>query len=128
MIPSPAGCFEVTVTSPGPLTVYVMLVSRPLWEKRQMSAVAVPVASRGSGMGLPPSVQELVAVENAPKAATLRSRFVAGEKMPAVVGSTTTMSLPVALGAEVLSAMTSSEEFGGATTRDTRLEAGPFGF
>src|SRR5579859_313691 len=105
-----------------------MLVSNPLCEKRQMSAVAVPLAGRCSEIGLPPKAQEFVAVENIPSAATLRSKSLPGEEVPAVVGSTTTMSLPVAAGNELVSAMTSSDGFGGATTSETGAEAAPFGF
>ena len=122
MIPSPAGCFAITVTSPGPDTVYVMLVSNPLCEKRQMSAVAVPLAGRTSGIGLPPSVHALFTVENTPSAATLESRSFPGTDAPAVVGSTTTMSFLVALGAALLSAITSSELFGGATMSEATLD------
>src|SRR5215472_1461316 len=105
-----------------------MLVSNPLWEKRQTSVVAVPLAGRCSGMGLPPSAQELFKVENAPSAATLRSRSLPGEEMPAVVGSTTTMSLPVAAGDELVSEMTSSDGFVVATISETGDDAAPFGF
>src|SRR5215467_13845768 len=105
-----------------------MLASNPLWEKRQISAVAVPVPGRCKRIGLPPSVHELVAVENVPSAATLRSKSVAGKEMPAVVGSTTMMSLLVAVGAELLSTMTSSDGFGCTMTRDTTLEGVPLGF
>src|SRR5690348_12265928 len=105
-----------------------MLVSNPLCEKRQMSAVAVPVAGRCSGTGLPPSAQELVAVENAPSAATLRSRSLPEEETPAVVGSTTTMPLPVAAGDELVRVMTSSEGLGGTTTSDTAFDVAPLGF
>src|SRR6266849_2577143 len=105
-----------------------MLVSNPLCEKRQMSAVAVPLAGRCNGMGFPPRVQELFTVENTPSAATFKSRSRPGEETPAVVGSTTTMSFPVAPGAELLSAITSSEGFGGATTSDTAFDFVPFGF
>src|SRR5207245_11553206 len=97
--------FALTETSPGQDTVYVMLVSKPFWEKRQMSAVAVPLAGLCSGMGSPPRVQELFAVENTPSAATLKSRSRPGVETPAVVGSTAHISLPVTPGAELLSAI-----------------------
>src|SRR5213082_672318 len=105
-----------------------MLVSNPLCEKRQISAVAVPLAGRCNGTELPPSTQELVAVENAPSAATLRSKSLLGEDIPAVVGSTTTMSLPVVAGDELVSAMISSDGFGVATISATGADAVPFGF
>src|SRR5215467_6773024 len=105
-----------------------MLVSSPLCENRQISAVAVPVAGRGNGTGFPPSVQELFAVENSPSAATFKSKLLPGWEIPAVVGSTTTMSLPVAAGEELFRVITSSEGFGVATTRDTMFEAVPGGF
>src|SRR5437879_2169856 len=105
-----------------------MLVSKPLCEKRQMSAVAVPLVGRCSGMGFPPNVQELFAVENTPSPATLKSRSRPAVETPAEVGSTTMMSFPVALGAEPLKAITSSEGFGGATTSDTAFDFVPSGF
>src|ERR671924_487665 len=105
-----------------------MLVSNPLCEKRQMSAVAVPVAGRCSGIGLPLRAQEFVAVENAPRAATLRSKSFPGEEMPTVVCSTTTMSLPVAAGDELVSAMISSDGFGVTTISVTGADIAPFGF
>src|SRR5216683_1696459 len=105
-----------------------MLVSSPLCEKRQMSAVEVPLAGRGSGIALPPSVQELFAVLNVPSAATFKSRSLPGTETPAVVGSTTTMSLPVAAGALLLSAITSSETYGAATISATAFDFVPFGF
>jgi hypothetical protein len=52
---------------------------------------------------------------------------VSGSEMPAVDGSTTTMSLPVALGAPVRE-MQSSLTLGTATTTETVLEREPFGF
>src|SRR6266852_1672089 len=128
MMPSPAGCFEITATSPGQDTAYVMLVSNPLCEKTQMSAVPVPPAGRGNGIALPPSVQELFVVENAPSAATFKSKSFPGTEIPAVVGSTTTISLPLAAGAALLSAITSSELLGAATTRDTAFDFLPSGF
>src|SRR5215467_6155416 len=96
-----------------------MLVSNPLRENRQISAVAVPLVGRFSGIGFPPSAQELFAVENAPSAATFRSKSLAGEEMPAVVGSTTTMSLPAAAGDELVSKMISSDGFGAVTINET---------
>src|SRR6266446_2324228 len=102
IMPSPAGCFEITAMSTGPETVYVMLVSNPLCEKTQMSAVEIPLAGRGNGIAFPPSVQELFVVENAPSAATFRAKSFPGTEIPAVVGSTTTTSLPLGAGAELL--------------------------
>src|SRR5712664_41163 len=105
-----------------------MLVSKPLCEKTQMSAVEVPLAGRGNGIALPPSVQELFVVENAPSAATSRSKSFPGTETPAVVGSTTTVSLPLAAGAALLSAITSSELFGAASTSNTAFDFLPSGF
>src|SRR5689334_12578904 len=105
-----------------------MLVSNPPCEKRQMSVVAAPLADLCNGIGLPPSEQELVAVENAPSAAMLRSRSLPSEEVPAVVGSTTTMSLPAAAGNELVSAMISSDGFGVTTISTTEADAAPFGF
>src|SRR5579872_6602409 len=104
-MPSPAGCFVSTVTSPGPETVYVMLVSNPLSEKTQTSNVVLPLAGRCRGIGLPESAQELFVTENMPSAATLMSTSLPCALTPAVVGSTTTMSLPVAVGEALLSAI-----------------------
>src|SRR2546427_8318602 len=87
-----------------------MLVSNPLCEKMQMSAVTVPLTGRCSGIALPPRVHVLLLVTNRPSAATFKSKSLPGTEIPAVVGSTTTMSFPVAAGAMLLSAITSSEE------------------
>src|SRR6266851_2901741 len=105
-----------------------MLVSSPLCEKIQMSAVEVPLAGRCSGIALPPSVHVLLAVMYGPSAATFKSRLLPGTETPAVVGSTTTMSFPVAAGALLLSAITSSETFGAATISATAFDFVPFGF
>ena len=58
MIPRPAGCLEMTVTSLGPETVKVMLVSSPLCEKMQNRAAAQS-ARIACGVELPqrPDVQ-----------------------------------------------------------------------
>src|SRR6266852_1403598 len=99
-----------------------MLASRPLAEKRHMSAAASPAAGRGRGTGFPASEQELVAVEKTPSAATFRSTSAVGRETPAVVGSTTTMSFVEAEGAALASEMTSSEALRAATIRETLLE------
>src|ERR1700720_308273 len=99
-----------------------MLVSRPLTEKRQMSAAATPVAGRCKGTGFSASEQELVAVENAPRAATLRSTSAFGRETPAVVASTTMMSLAVTEGAALVREITSSEALGATTMRERLLE------
>ena len=104
IIPNPAGCFAITVTSPGPDTAYVMLVSSPLSENTQRSKVELPLAGLGSATGLPESEQELFARENMPSAATLMSTSLPCALTPAVVGSTTIMSLPVADGELLLRA------------------------
>src|ERR1700682_3800057 len=122
MMPSPAGCLAITVTSPDPVTMYAMLVSRPLAEKRQMSAAATPVGGRCKGTGFPASEQELVTVEKVPRAATLRSTSAFGRETPAVVGSTTMMSLAVAEGATLVREITSSEALRATTRRETLLE------
>src|SRR6267142_3504745 len=99
-----------------------MLVSSPLAEKRQMSAAATPLEGRSNGTGFPARLQELVRVENAPSAATFKSTSAFGKETPAVVGSTTIMSLPLAEGAALVSEMSSSETLGAATIRETLLE------
>src|ERR1700737_5054729 len=99
-----------------------MLVSRPPAEKRQTSVAVTPVAGRCNGTGFPASQQELVAVEKAPRAATLRSTSEFGRETPGVVGCTTMMSLPVAEGAALVSEISSSEMLGAATMRETPLE------
>src|ERR1700687_30487 len=104
-----------------------MLVSRLLAEKRQMSVAATPVAGRCKATGFPASEQELVAVENGPRAATLRSTSAFGRETPAVVGSTTRMSWAVAKGAVPVREMISSEALGAITMRETLLEVVPFG-
>src|SRR5579863_2674290 len=128
IIPNPAGCFAITVTSPGPDTAYVMPVSSPRSENTQRSKVELPLAGLCSATGLPESEQELFATENMPSAATLMSTSLPCALTPAVVGSTTTMSLPVAFGETALNAMTSSDAFGMATTRETPLDFVPSGF
>src|SRR5882672_6215536 len=100
-----------------------MLVSSPLAEKRQMSAAATPLEGRSKGTGFPARLQELVMVENAPSAATFKSTPAFGKETPAVVGSTTMMSLAVAVGAALVSEISSSETFGTATMRETLLDA-----
>src|ERR1700686_2855239 len=104
-----------------------MLVSRPLAEKRQMSAAASPLAGRCSGTGFPASEQELVAVENTPRAATFKSTSALGTETPAVVGSTTIMSFAIAEGAAPVSEITSSEALGATTIRRTLFEVVLFG-
>src|SRR5882757_4041358 len=99
-----------------------MLVSSPLAEKRQMSAAAIPLGGRSNGTGFPASEHELVMVENAPSAATFKSTPAFGKETPAVVGSTTMMSLAVAVGAALVSVMSSSNTLGAATIRETLLE------
>src|SRR5882762_4560901 len=99
-----------------------MLVSNPLAEKRQMSAAATPLPGRCKGTGFPASEQELVIGEKAPRAATFKSAPAFGKETPAVVGSTTMMSLPLAEGAELVSEISSSEILGAATMRETLLE------
>src|SRR5258707_14820952 len=122
MTPRPAGCLAITAISPEPVTVYAMLVSSPLAEKRHMSAAATPVAGRCRATGFPASEHELVIVEKVPRAATFKSTPAFGKETPAVVGSTTMMSLPLAEGAALVSEMSSSETLGAATIRETLLE------
>src|SRR5260370_22783878 len=99
-----------------------MLASRPLAEKRQMSATATPVAGRCKATGFPASEQELLAVENAPRAATFRSTSALGRETPAGEGATTTMSLDVAGGGGLVREMISSDGLGAATVGGTRVE------
>src|SRR6267143_3499548 len=99
-----------------------MLASRPLAEKRQMSATATPVAGRCKATGFPASEQELLAVKKAPRAATFRSTSAWRRDAPAVEGSTTTMSLDVAEGAALVREMISSDGLRAATMRETLLE------
>src|ERR1700730_4225862 len=105
-----------------------MLASSPLCEKRQTSAVATPLCGRVSITGLPPSVQELFTAEKMPSAATSKSTSLPGTDTPAVVGSTTTMSLPEISGAPALNEITSSEALGTATTNGTAFDSAPPGF
>src|SRR5260370_41381560 len=99
-----------------------MLASRPLAEERQMSGTATPVAGRCKAAGFRASEQEVLAVENAPRAATFRSTSALGRETPAVEGSTTTMSLDVAEGATLVREMISSDGLRAATMRETLLE------
>src|SRR5256714_13228136 len=105
-----------------------MLVSSPPGEKRQISAAEVPLSGRCNATGLPASTQELFNVENRPSAATVRSTSAPGTETPAVVGSTTTMSFPVASGAALVSEITSSETLGAATTSDNAFDVLASGF
>src|SRR5260370_27652274 len=99
-----------------------MLVSRPLAEKRQMSAAVAPVAGSRKGTGFTASEQEVLAVEKTARAATSRSTSAFGRETPAVVGSTTMMSLPAAVGAAAVSEIISSEAFGAIMARETLLD------
>src|SRR5258708_14202150 len=99
-----------------------MPVSSPLAEKRQMAAAATPLEGRSNGTGFPARLHEFVTVENAPSAATFKSTPAFGKETPAVVGSTTMMSLPLADGAALVSEISSSETLGAATIRETLLE------
>src|SRR6266436_6103663 len=105
-----------------------MLVSSPLCAKMQISTVEVPVAGLGKGIALPPRVHELVLVTNRPNAAIFKSRSIPGTEIPAVVGSTITMSFRVAAGALLMSAITSSEGFGVATISVTTFDLVLLGF
>src|SRR5882762_134250 len=105
-----------------------MPVSSPLAEKRQMSAAATPLEGRSNGTGFPASEQEFVIVEKGPRAATFKSTPALGNETPAVVGSTTMMSLALAEGAEFVSEMSSSETLGAATTRETLFDVVLSGF
>src|ERR1700726_1254601 len=87
-----------------------------------MSAAAAPVTGRCKGTGFPASEQELLAVEKTPRAASLRSTSAFGRETPAVVGSTTMMSLAAAEGAAAVSEIISSEAFGATTVRETLLD------
>src|SRR5258708_18928713 len=105
-----------------------MLVSSPFCAKMQMSTVDVPVVGRGNEIALPPRVHEFVLVTNRPSAAIFKSRSIPGTEIPAVVGSTTTMSFPLAAGALLLRAITSSEGFGAATISVTTFDLVLLGF
>src|SRR5258706_7319122 len=104
-----------------------MLVSRPLAEKRQMSAAVAPVEGRCRGTGFPASEQELLAVEKAPRAATFRSTSAFGRETPAVVGSTTMMFLAVAAGVAAGREDISFEVFRGVARGGKQLDVGVFG-
>src|SRR6266403_1772066 len=62
------------------------------------------------------------------RAAMLRSTKSPERETPAVIGSTTTTSLPVASGALLVRAKASSPTFGGTTTSVTKFEKLPSGF
>src|SRR5579864_7280302 len=99
-----------------------MLVSRPPGEKAQMSVVATPLAGRCNTTGFPARKHELLATENAPSAPTLKSRSSPSTETPAVVGSTTTISFDAAIGAALVSEITSSTVFCAAMIRETLLD------
>src|ERR1700730_19178390 len=105
-----------------------MLASSPLCEKRQTSAVATPLCGRVSITGLPPRVQELFIAEKMPSAATSKSTSLPGTDTPAVLGSTTTMSLQERSDMPALNEITSSETLGTATTSETAFDCAPPGF
>src|SRR5690242_9878939 len=104
-----------------------MPVSNPLWENTQISAAMEPLAGRTTGIGFPARLQLLVAVEKTPNAPTFRSTEEPGASTPAVVGSTTTMSLPSDSGAAALRLIERSDVFGGAITKAMLLEVAPSG-
>src|SRR5579871_44007 len=128
MIPSPAGCLAITETSPAPEIVYVMLVSSPLCEKTQISEAVAPLGGRISSKGFPARVQELFEVLNEPRAATFKSTSLFVCETPAVVGSTTTMSLLVAFGAPSVNEITSLVPSSETTTKETAFDFVPSGF
>src|SRR5882757_6704628 len=105
-----------------------MLVANPVCEKRQMSKVAAPLAGRKTTIGFPSSEHVLVPVEKLPSAAIFKSRSSPVTDTPAVVGWTTKMSWPSAVGDDVVSVMLSSETFGRTTTRETPFDREPSGF
>ena len=61
-------------------------------------------------------------MENAPSAATFKSTSALGMETPAVVGSTTMMSLAVTAGAVLVNGIASSEALGAITSKETLLE------
>src|ERR1041384_701223 len=93
-----------------------------------MSVVAAPLAGRGSTTGFPAREQVFVPTEKTPRAAIFRSKSSPGKEIPAVVGSTTTMSILLASGASFVRAMLPSLTFGAATTSVTEFERVPSGF
>src|SRR5947208_10040952 len=105
-----------------------MLVSRPDCEKRQTSKFAAADEGRVRTIGLPPREQVLVLAEKFPSAAMSSSTSAPGTETPAVVGSTTAMSLLVAAGAAPVRAMAASLVFGATTTMETVFEREPSGF
>src|SRR6267154_3371748 len=105
-----------------------MLESRPLCENTQISAVAAPFTGRTTVTGFPPRPHVLFAVLNNPSAAMSRSTSLAGCETPAVVGSTTTISTPVAAGELALNAMVEVPVPSGATINETLFDLCPFGF
>src|ERR1022692_4220890 len=113
-MPSPNGSRLTIAISAGvgPVSVYVKGGSRPLTEKTQISAVAVPLAGRNMATVLPPRTHDDVATVYAPIAAIFRLTFPAAPDPPLVLSSTTTMSLPVATGAPGVSGIVEVPEPG----------------
>src|SRR5277367_6345201 len=105
-----------------------MLASKPDCEKRQMSAAEIPFAGRKMGIALPARLQVFVAVTYNPRAATSRSRLLREVSTPALVGSTTTMSLPPFEGTLLESGILACVVEGATTTRETALEFVPSAF
>src|ERR1700693_420574 len=105
-----------------------MLVSKPADEKRQTSAAVVPVEGRCRGIGLPARLQLFVEVTKAPIAATSRSKLASEVSMPAVVRSTTVMSLPLDAGDPLVRVITLSVLLGATTFSCTTFEKVLSGF
>src|SRR5438045_4506651 len=88
----------------------------------QKSLVTAPLAGLIKTIGFPASVQVLLATEKIPRAAMSRSTLLPGTERPAVVGSTTIMSSPVAAGAASVRVITASPIFGASTASDTMFD------
>ena len=113
---------------PGPVSEYVNEGSRPLTEKTQMSIVAVPDAGRVTTSEPAPSVQVFAAGEKIPIAATAMVTFGCGASDPAVEGSTTMMSLPLAEGFAGVSGIMSTFDDKATTTKFTVFDCVKSGF
>src|SRR5580704_16837980 len=129
-MPNPSGCFPIIVMSAaaGPVIEYANDGSSPLTEKTQMSIVAVPDASRVITSHPAPSVHVSAATEKMPAAATAMVTSCCAASEPAVEGSTTIMSLPVAEGLVGVSGIISTVVGDGTTTKFTMLDCTRLGF
>ena len=128
IIPSPSGCLEITAISPGPAHRVRHAGIQPALRKN--AHVGSGHAACGTRQHHRISAQRagIICDRKCPSAATSRSTSSPGTDTPAVVGSTTTMSLPIAVGSPAVNTIASSEIFGVATIIGTAFDLPLSGF